>query len=262
MATRKQLQKRVENHIKDLAKRGIDPSVVTQGRSVQSLAWSQKSYDNFMENKRIAIRKEKKKQRLQKVIVTTNTQGYDVNRYDYNRITELQKKYNKKLEKEYKKYLAKYGKPDKITESFLKGKSVRHKNSGENILLPENFGGVNLINRLNENIDIDEFIRLTEKKIAGLRYENLIDDNSDFFDKEFLKPLVDTLSMHEKERGILLDLYKKMNIVERYQFNKDMKRVMDIVESDTKNPRSMYTPYYLIREFMEKNYSREFLQSY
>ena len=66
MATRKQLQKRVKNHIKDLAKRGIDPSVVTQGRSVQSLAWSQKSYDKFMENKRIAIRKENKKQRLQK----------------------------------------------------------------------------------------------------------------------------------------------------------------------------------------------------
>ena len=92
--------------------------------------------------------------------------------------------------------------------------------------------------------------------------ENIIDDNSGFFDKEFLKPLVDTLSLHEKERKILLELYKKMNIVERYQFNKDMKRVMDIVESDTKNPRSMYTPYYLIREFMEKNYSREFLETY
>ena len=262
MATRKQLQKRVENHIKDLAKRGIDPSVVTQGRSVKSLAWSQKSYDNFMENKRIAIRKENKKQRLQKVIVTTNTQGYDINRYDYNRIKELQKKYDKKLQQEYKKYLKKYGKQDNITDAFLKGKPVRHKNSGENILLPENFGGANLINRLNENINIDEFIRLTEKKIANIRYENIIDDNSEFFDKEFLKPLVDTLSLHEKERKILLDLYKNMNIVERYQFNKDMKRVMEIVESDTKNPTSMYTPYYLIREFMEKEYKREFLETY
>lgn len=262
MATRKQLQKRVENHIKDLAKRGIDPSVVTQGRSIKSLAWSQKSYDNFMENKRIAIRKENKKQRLQKVIATTNTQGYEINRYDYNRLKELEKKYNNKLQKEYKKYVNKYGKPDKLTEAFLKGKSVRHKNSGENILLAENFGGVNLINRLNENINIDEFIRLTEKKIQGLRYENLIDDNSDYFDKEILKPLVNSLSMHDKERKILLDLYKSMNIVERYQFNKDMKRVMDIVESDSKNPTSMYTPYYLIREFMEKEYKREFLETY
>lgn len=262
MATRKQLQKRVENHIKDLAKRGIDPSIVTQGRSIKSLAWSQKSYDNFMENKRIAIRKENKKQRLQKVIATTNTQGYEINRYDYNRLKELEKKYNNKLQKEYKKYVNKYGKPDKLTEAFLKGKSVRHKNSGENILLAENFGGVNLINRLNENINIDEFIRLTEKKIQGLRYENLIDDNSDYFDKEILKPLVNSLSMHDKGRKILLDLYKSMNIVERYQFNKDMKRVMDIVESDSKNPTSMYTPYYLIREFMEKEYKREFLETY
>ena len=262
MATRKQLQKRVENHIKDLAKRGIDPSIVTQGRSIKSLAWSQKSYDNFMERKKIAIRKEKKKQRLQNIIVTTNSQGFVINKYVYNLVKPLQDKYNKKLKREYEKYVEQYGEPDKITEAFLMGKPIRHKNSGENIQLQENFGTINLLDRLNENIDIDEFIKLTEKKIKTLRFENLVDDNSEYFNQEFLQPLVDSLDLHEKEQNILLERYKNMNIVERYQFNKDMKRVMAIVESDKENPYSRYTPYYLIREFMEKEYNREFLETY
>lgn len=260
MATRKEYQRKVENHIKDLAKRGIDPSIVTLGKSIETLGWSSKTYKSFMERKRIALRKEAKKQKIEKA--RTNSQGYTFSEDDFKRIKALQNKYNNKLNQEYKKYVKKYGKPDELTKAFLEGKPLRHKNSGENIMLPQSFASVNLLDRINENINIDEFIKLTEKKISTLRYENIIDDNSEYFDKAFLKPLVESMDMHDKERKILLDLYKRMNIVERYQFNKDMKRVMDIVPSDQKNPFSRNTPYYLIREFMEKEYKREFLEAY
>lgn len=262
MATRKEYQRKVHNHIKDLAKRGIDPSLVTLDKSIESLSWNSKSYEAFMERKRIAIRRDKREKKQKTTIELTNNQGVDINKFDHNRLKKLNKKYNDKLKKEYKKYLAKYGKPDPITEAFLFGNPIRHKNSGENITLPENFGSIDLINRVSDNVDINEFIKLTEKKIELLRYENMIDDCSDIFESEILNPLVDSLDMHPKEKDKLMELYKGMNIVERYQFNKDMKRVMQIVESDTKNPNSMYTPYLLIREFMVKEYKREFLESY
>lgn len=260
MATRKEYQKKVERHIKDLAKRGIDPSIVTEGRTIKSLGWSQKSYNAFMERKRIAIRKEQKKQKLQQIKVHTNTQGYEFNKYDFNRIKDLQTKFNKSLQSQYKKFIQKNGKVDELTQAFLKGKPVRHKNSGENIQLQENFGNVNLIDRINKHVNIDEFIRLTEKKIVLHDFENMLDDYADFFEREFLNPLVEGLDLHLKEKEKLMELYKNMSIIERYQFNKDMKRVMVVVESDTKNPKSMYTPYLLIREFMTKQYSREFLE--
>lgn len=262
MATRKEHQRKVQHHIKDLAKRGIDPSLVTLDKSIESLGWSSKSYQAFMERKRIAIRRDKREKVQKTTIDFTNSQGVEISKYDSNRLKKLNDKYNKKLKQEYKKYVNKYGKPDEITVAFLFGSPIRHKNSGENINLSENFGSVDLINRISENVDINEFIKLTEKKIETLSYENIIDDCSDYFESEFLQPLVDSLDLHPKEKDRLMILYKQMNIVERHQFNKDMKRVMQVIESDNNNPKSMYTPYLLIREFMVKEYKREFLESY
>ena len=261
MATRNEYQKKVERHIKDLAKRAIDPSLVTQGRESKSLGWNAKSYNSFMERKRIAIRKQQKEQRANK-IVFTNTQGYDYKKKEFDKIKKLQDEYNKKLQQEYKKFIKKHGNVDEITEAFLKGKPLRHKNGGENIQLQEHFGEVNLLNRINGDVDLKEFAKLTKEKIKNISYENMFDDYSDYFEQEMLKPLVDSLDLHTKESNILLEMYKKMNIVERSQFNKDMKRVMAIIESDLKNPKSTTTPYYIMRTFMENEYKREFLESY
>lgn len=255
MATRNDYQKKVERHIKDLAKRGIDPSIVTEGRSTKSLGWNSKSYNVFMERKRIAIRQSKK-------IVHTNSQGYQLNKLEFNQLKKLQDDYNKKLQQEYKKFIKKHGNVDKITEAFLKGKPLRHKNGGENIQLQEHFGEVNLIDRFNEGVDIKEFNKLTQDKIKSLRFENITDDYSEYFEEEMLNPLVESYSLHPKEKKIVMDIYKNMNIVERSQFNKDMKRVMKIIDYEDKNPQSTNTPYYILRSFMEKNYKREFLESY
>lgn len=259
LATRKDNQRKIKQHINDLIKRGIDPTPVTQGKTIEQLAWNSITYNNFMERKRIALRKDKKIKKQKETIVLVNSQGYEVNQYEYNIVKKLEDKYNKELTKQYNNYVKIHGKPTELVENFLKGKQLRHKNSNEFIQLSENFGNVNLLDRLNDTVNLDLFVKLTENKIKLLNYENMLDDYSDYFNNEYLQPLVDSMDLHEKERKKLLEYYKEMNIIERYQFNKDMKRVMAIIESDLKNPKSMYTPYLLMLEFMEKEYKREFI---
>lgn len=260
MATRNEYQKKVERHIKDLAKRGIDPSLVTQGRDSKSLGWNSKSYNAFMERKRIVVRKEQRKQRENK-IVFTNTQGHELKKKDYDKIKKLQDEYNNKLEKEFEKLIKNKCELDELTEAFLKGKPLRHTNGNENIQLQEHFGEVNLLNRINEDIDLKEFAKLTREKINSISYNDMINDLSDYFEEDMLNPLVESLDLHKKEKDILLEEYKKMDIIGRSQFNKDMNRIKKIIEYEDKNPQSTSTPYYIIKSFMSRNYKREFIVS-
>lgn len=261
MATRNEYQRKVKHHIQDLIKRGIDPNLVTEGKTIESLGWNIRTYNSFMERKRIVLRKEQRKQRENK-IVYVNSQGYEFTKKEYDRVKKLQDKFNKKLEQEYKKFIKINGSVDELTEAFLKGEPIRHVNGDENIQLQEHFGKVNLLDRINEGVDLDVFEQLTNDKIKSINYEQITDDQSDYFEKDMLNPLVESLDLHKKEKDMLLDEYKRLDIISRIQFNKDMKRIMKVIEYEEKNPQSSSTPYYIIRSFMSKNHKREFIVSY
>ena len=93
MGKRKQLIKKVQHHIKDLEKRGIDVNRVTKGKSVEKLAWSQSSYDNFIKVKQNVLSYERD------IKKRTNAHGYTLSINEYKTVRALEKKYNKKKEK-------------------------------------------------------------------------------------------------------------------------------------------------------------------
>lgn len=57
-SVRKQYEKKIKHHIRDLQKRGLNVENVTKGKNIEQLSWSKKTYDIFMDNKRIELRRE------------------------------------------------------------------------------------------------------------------------------------------------------------------------------------------------------------
>jgi len=255
MGKRAQLQKMVKSHIRDLNKRGIDVESVTGGKSLEKLAWNQRTYNNFLEEKRIALSRERKvKQR-------TNKNGYVFTQKDFNRVKKLQDDYNKKVKSEYNKYKLKFGTPDKTMDKFLKGETVRHLNSGENVQLGESFRKVNLIDRVMEGMDIDYFISMTRERMNDFSMNDVIDDRSTEFNNLYLKAWKEQGQLTDNRIKEILEIYKDMNIIQRSQFNKDMKRTMSWIDSASKNPRLNVDVYYTLKEVMEKQGQRVFIPS-
>lgn len=255
MGKRAKLQKLVKSHIRDLNKRGIDVETVTGGKSIEKLAWNQKSYDNFMEEKRIALSRQRKiKQR-------TNKNGYVFIQKDFNRVKKLQDEYNKKVTSEYNKYKNKFGKPDRTLDRFLKGETVRHLNSGENVQLGESFRKVNLLDRFIEGMDIDSFIKMTKERMNDFSMNDVIDDRSKEMNDLYFKSWKEQGKLTTNRIKELTSIYKDMDIIQRSQFNKDMKRTMAWVDSESRNPKSHIDVYYTLKDVMEKQLQRVFIPS-
>lgn len=256
MSKRAELQKKVKHHIRDLKKRGIEVESVTSGKSVEQLAWNIKTYNNFMEQKRIALSRERKKRK-----VRTNKQGYVFTKKDYDAVLKLQSEYNIKIQKEYKKYIKKYGEPSKVEKDYLFGKSVRHTSSAENIQAGESFRKVNLIDRVSEGMNIDEFLKFTKMKMNQFSFLDIADDRTNDLKRLYLNDWKKSGDLTDNQIEEILELYKDIGVVQRSQFNKDMKRTMSWIESETNKVTSIWTPYELIKHVIDKQYDRSFIAS-
>ena len=214
----------------------------------------------------IAIKQfnEERRQRIKDAQFKTNSQGVKIHKNDYNAILSLQNEYNAKKERILNNYIQKRKKEgneiSQVEIDFLKGKTVRHVNSSENIELNVNFRKENLIDSISPGVDLNFYKKTIQEEIKKFKISNVIQNRSNKLNS-FLKTWQDSMELTENQVKEIQDLYKNMNVIEKSQFNKDLEHKMAMVESVTKNPRSRYDTYHALKEIVFLQEDRKFVTS-
>lgn len=262
MGIRKDLLKKVNKHIKDLEKRGIDVNRVTKGKSAEQLAWNKRTYDNFMKQKHnVLVRERDVKKR-------TNSQGYVLSEKEYKAIRDLEKRMYKKKQNELKKVEKMFGGLSDIEKAFLMGEPVRHLNSNENIELQTSFRKENYIDSYNDNVDLKFFKGFIEDEINDFSWKDVIDKKRE----EFKEQLTDWAnagvfgfskkkSYYKETVDGLMAQYDNMSFIQAVQFNQDIKHKLQYVESAAKNIYSVWDEKRLLEDLMKRQDDREFIIS-
>lgn len=265
MGIRKQLQKKVTAHIKDLEKRGIDVQRVTRGKSIEQIAWNKKTYDNFINQKKNVLTRERD------IKKRTNKQGYVLSEKEYRTLKKLEKQMNNKKQLELKKVEKMFGNLSKIEKDFLQGKAIKHLNSKEEIQLQTSFRKENYIDSYNSNIDLKYFKDFVEDEIKDFSYLDVIDKRKE----EFLNQIKDwamnyrlgvvadsELKNHTKKMVEHFEnLYDNMSFIQAVQFNQDLSHKLQMVESASDNQYSSYNEKRMLEELMKRQEQREFIIS-
>ena len=261
MGKREQLIKKVQHHIKDLEKRGIDVNRVTKGKSVEKLAWSQSSYDNFIKVKQNVLSYERD------IKKRTNAHGYTLSINEYKTVRALEKKYNKKKESELQKYISKHGNLSATEEAFLRGEPIRHVNSKENIELQTSFRKENLFDSFGANIHLKYYKEFVEEEIKDFTYESVVQKRRE----EFINEMREWAAAYRfgigdenyinKVVGELTQMYDNMSLIQAVQFNQDLKHKLQYVDSASQNIYSTYDEKALLKDLMQVQSERNFVIS-
>ena len=191
-----------------------------------------------------------------------NNQGIKILKKDYKEILDLQNKYNEKKERILNNYIKKRekeGNPlSEVELKYLKGESVRHLNSSENLTLNLNFRKEDLINSISEGVNINFYKKTIEDEIKNFRINNVIQNRTRKLNK-YLNEWVNSGDLTENRAKEIQDLYKNMNIINKSQFNKDLEKKMSMVESVVRNPRSGYDVYHALKEIALNQEDRDFI---
>ena len=261
MGKRKQLIKKVQHHIKDLEKRGIDVNRVTKGKSVEKLAWSQSTYDNFIKVKKNILSDERD------IKKRTNAHGYTLSKNEYKTVRALEKKYNKKKESELQKYISKHGNLSEVEEAFLRGEPIRHVNSKENIELQTSFRKENLFDSFGANINLKYYKEFVEEEIKDFTYESVVQKRREEFINEMREWAeayrfgIGDENYINKVVGELTQMYDNMGIIQAVQFNQDLKHKLQYVDSASQNIYSTYDEKALLKDLMQVQSERNFVIS-
>ena len=255
-ATRKTLLKKAANLGLDV-KQGVSDSQLRK----QIKKAGEKQIDVHM-TKVIKRMNEEQKEKVFKSKYEVNNQGVKILKKDYKEIVDLQNKYNEKKERILNNYIMKRekeGNPlSEIEVKFLKGESVRHLNSSENLTLNLNFRKEDLINSITEGVNINFYKKTIEDEIKNFRINNVVQNRSRKLNK-FLKEWVNSGDLTENRAKEIQEMYKNMNIINKSQFNKDLEKKMSMVESVVRNPRSGYDVYNALKEIALVQDDRDFI---
>ena len=261
MGVRKELLRKVKNHIKDLEKRGIDVERVTRGKSLEKLAWNKNTYEKFINQKKNVLTRERDIKRR------TNNQGYLLSEKEYKTVKKLERDFNKKKKSELDKYIKKFGQLNEVELAFLKGEPVRHLNSKENIELQTSFRKENLFDSFNGNIDLNFYQGFVKEQIKSFSYEDVIEKHREkFIDQITIWANANRLGVGDekyKNRVIkeLIDMYDNMGFIQAVQFNQDMEHKLQYVESASTNIYSSWDEKRLIEDLIKRQEDRDFVIS-
>lgn len=261
MSLRSKQVKLVEKHLKDLEKRGIDVSRATQGKSIEKLAYSKKSYKQFMERKSAILSKERD------IKKRTNQHGYTFTHKEYKEIKKLENEMRKKKQAEFWKLEKLKGGFSDVEEAFLKGSPIRHKNSKENIELQTSFREESYFNSFGKGLDFNYFKETIKEEIQDFSFKNVIDDKRELFKnemKQWAKAGVFGIgkTKFQNERvNELMEAYDSMDFMQKVQFNQDMKHKLQYVDSASNNTYSTWDERRLLLDLMKQQKDRDFMVS-
>ena len=85
---------------------------------------------------------------------------------------------------------------------------------------------------------------MIKEEIKNFRITNVISNRSRKLNS-WLNDWNNSLDLTDKQVKEVQDLYKTMNVIEKSQFNKDIEKKLQFVESVSRNPRSRWDVYHL-----------------
>lgn len=215
----------IKRDIRELKKMGFEISEILKERTMESLAYTKKSYENYRNH----IKSLKKK-------VRTNQHGRTFTKKELEKIKDLEDKFNNLKADEFKKYSA--GKNLSPAEkAFLHGKEVRAINNGESMRLSNNFAPVNIFESFQKKDNFDSLYDLWLQDYETFSTNDVV-DNGFWFKKLYIDKFEENGKLSSFESGLLMDMYSDLEMVHKMHIKKNIDKLMQIVESATSNRKS------------------------
>ena len=199
---RQSRQDYIKRDIRELQKLGFSLTDIVGDRSIESLAYTQKSYDKYRKH----IRALKNKAR-------TNQHGIKMTVKQFNQIKKLEKEFTELKSKELDR-IAKQNNLNALEIAYLKGKEIMSNKFQSSTKLPNNFGEVKIFDYINKKDSIDRLIEDIKQELEEFDGDKLL-DNGKAVDVFYLNPFEEAGFIDEDEHDILLEEYNKLSPIEK-----------------------------------------------
>ena len=249
---RERRQDYIKRDIRELTKLGFDKATILKDKAIESIAWSQKSYDNYRKHIRTL------KRQLKQGFLHKNQHGRLFSSSEYKEIQKVTKLLNSKKKSEFEKYKQLHPNMDAVEKAFLLGKEVTTKTSAELLKLSNNFGSEDIFNTIDKDDNLDDWLEYYKDKSDYFSIESVVDDSGYWFDKMALGDFYKYGKINDDEYEILLDLYKELPSTVKMHIKNNIDTLLKQVESATK---TIYKDDYYqgIKTIMLTNTHRKFI---
>ena len=192
----------IKRDIRELQKLGFSLIDIVGDRSIESLAYTKKSYDRYRKH----IRALKNKAR-------TNQHGIKMTVKQFNQIKKLEKEFTELKSKELDR-IAKQNNLNALEIAYLKGKEIMSNKFQSSTKLPNNFGEVKIFDYINKKDSIDRLIEDIKQELEEFDGDKLL-DNGKAVDVFYLNPFEEAGFIDEDEHDILFEEYNKLSPIEK-----------------------------------------------
>lgn len=248
---RERRQDYIKRDIRELTKLGFDKATILKDKAIESIAWTQKSYDNYRKHIRTL------KRQLKQGYLHKNQHGRIFSSKEYKQIMNVTKILNTKKKVEFEKYKREQPNMDSVEKAFLLGQEVTTKTSSEMLKLANNFGNEDIFNSIGKDDDLTDMLDYYEDKANRFTKEQVV-DNGYWFDRLVLNDFYKYGKINEDEYEVLLDVYKELPATVKMHIKHNIETLMQQVESAT-TTKYKNDYYRAIKTIMLTNIHRKFI---
>lgn len=234
---RQSRQDYIKRDLRELKKLGYSMEDILNGRTIESLAYTQKSYDNYRKN----IRKLKKKAR-------TNQHRITFTKKQYEEIRKIEKDFTELKSRELER-IAKQNNLNALEIAYLKGKEIMSNKFQTSLSLPNNFGKVKLFDYINKKDKVDEMIEEIKNEMDNFVGDELIDDGRRI-DKLYLQQFEEAGFIDEDERQVLKEEYEKLSPIEKAFAREKINYLSRYIYTFVNDKLASSTPYHELAKIM------------
>ena len=249
---RERRQDYIKRDIRELTKLGFDKATILKDKAIESVAWSQKSYDNYRKHIR-TLRRQLKQGFLHK-----NQHGRIFTPSEYKEIQKVTKLLNTKKKSEFMKYQKEHSNMSTIEKAFLLGKPVVSKTGSEEMRLGFNFSQEDIFNKIGKEEDLRDRLDYYKNK-ADMFNKNMVVDNGRWFDKLVLRDFYDYGKLTDDEYELLYDLYAESSSIVKMHIKQNVDTLLKQVDSAGSDGKYKGDYFNAIRHIMLTNIERKFI---
>lgn len=199
---RQSRQDYIKRDLRELKKLGFNEVDILGERSIESLAYTEKSYNRYRKH----IRALKKKAR-------TNQHGITMTVKQFNQIKKLEKEFTDLKSKELER-IAKQNNLNALEIAYLKGKEIMSNKFQSSTKLPNNFGEVKIFDYINKKSNIESMIKEIQDEMDNFNGDDLV-ESTKRIDEFYLKPFEEAGFIDEDERAILKEEFDRLSPIEK-----------------------------------------------
>ena len=239
----------IKRDIRELQKLGFSLTDIVGDRSIESLAYTKKSYDKYRKH----IRALKNKAR-------TNQHGIKMTVKQFNQIKKLEKEFTELKSKELDR-IAKQNNLNALEIAYLKGKEIMSNKFQSSTKLPNNFGEVKIFDYINKKDSIDRLIEDIKQELEEFDGDKLL-DNGKAVDVFYLNPFEEAGFIDEDEHDILFEEYNKLSPIEKAFAREKINYLSRYIYTFVNDKLASTTPYHELMKVIADSKKAKFQLGY